>query len=151
MPAKQYKKRSDGKNNTGRPSKLSDVVLRKLQWCFMLDCSVREACLKAGIPESTFRTRWRSGRKFKWTMNLFWDTEPRLITFKEFAESVRLYPLLSARKAIYERISENPKVAMRVLERRDPRYSKNSHKDRSDLPVIVNFGVEPSQFLKKNG
>lgn len=150
MPPKQYKKRSDGKNNTGRPSKLSDAVLRKLQRCFMIDCPVKEACLKAGIPESTFRTRWKSDKKFTWIMTIFWDKEPIQITFKEFVETIRLYPLLSARKAIYEGIAKNPKVAMRVLERRDPRYSRQKSKDFDTKPITVIFWGNPSQFIKNN-
>gem|GEM_PF-7081230 len=71
MPSKTYRKRTDGKNATGRPTAMSDDILRKLQLCFVVDCSIREACSKVGIPESTFWTWWRSSRKFKWKMTMF--------------------------------------------------------------------------------
>lgn len=50
----KYKKKPNGKNDTGRPSVMTEDTLRKLETAFKMGCSVTVACCHAEIGLSTF-------------------------------------------------------------------------------------------------
>ena len=48
------KNKKNNTNKVGRPTKLSDEVVRKLESAFSIGCNVSQACLHAGISRDTF-------------------------------------------------------------------------------------------------
>ena len=53
MSKSGFKKRADGKYDTGRPTKMTPETINKLEYAFSLGCSDLEACFYAEISPST--------------------------------------------------------------------------------------------------
>ncbi len=52
--ARREKLKKQGKGLDGRPPVIDEIVIRKLEYAFALDCTVEEACAYACIGKSTY-------------------------------------------------------------------------------------------------
>jgi len=87
----------------GRPSRITQGVLAKLEVAFSLGCSDREACSFAGInPATLYR---------------YQNKNPE---FSERKEGLKTCPTLIARFSVIKGFSKNPLLALRYLERKCP-------------------------------
>ena len=81
------------KTKTGRPTSMTDAIIRKLEDAYALGCSDREAALYAGIACST--------------LYRYQTEHPE---FKERKEALKERPVLKARAAVMDSLeSENEK------------------------------------------
>ena len=94
------KKNPEDYNKVGRPNKIKDDELRKLETAFKMGCNNSESCAFADIPESTFYDYIKANPEFsvkidKWKKN----------------------PILKAKHTIYQNL-EDTKTAQWYLERK---------------------------------
>lgn len=89
------------KNKVGRPTKITKMVLRKLEEAFLLGCTDREACFCAGIMPSTLYEYCKK------------NTE-----FSERKELLKEQPVFKARKSVVGALESNPDLALKFLERK---------------------------------
>jgi len=87
-------------SKTGRPTKVTPDVLRKLEEAFALGCSDVEACFFAGLPKSTF-----------------YDYQQVHPEFSERKEVLKSRPVLLARQSVLRGLQEDATLALRFLER----------------------------------
>ncbi len=89
------------KNKGGRPPKLSDVTIAKLEEVFAMDGSIEEACSFAGIHPATYH-RWI-------------EKKPGL---RDRFMALRERPVLAARTTVVTAIKTDPAIAIKYLERK---------------------------------
>ena len=94
------KKNPEDYKKVGRPNKIKDDELRKLETAFKMGCNNSESCAFADIPESTFYDYIKANPEFsvkidKWKKN----------------------PILKAKHTIYQNL-EDTKTAQWYLERK---------------------------------
>lgn len=89
------------KNTVGRPSKISEEKIKKLEEAFAMDCSVREACFSAWISIQTMYN-WQEQNK-----ELF-----------ERLELMRETPVFIARKSVIDNMKKDWDLALKYLERK---------------------------------
>lgn len=82
----------------GRPSIITEDVLRKLEYAFALDCTIEEACLMAGIYPTAYYTFLKKEKGFAKTVLL-----------------LRNIPVLIARKTVVEGLEGRREEAMSYL------------------------------------
>ena len=87
--------------SVGRPTKMTEVVIGKLESIFALDGSVKEACYYAGINPDTYYE--------------FVKNNPE---YTERFEALRNRPVLLARQTVVKKLSENYTNAMDYLARK---------------------------------
>lgn len=95
----------------GRPTKLNDEVVNKLEVAFGLGCSIEEACFYADISKQTY---------FNWKEN---NKE----LFDRF-EELKQKPILKARQAVVNGLNE-PEFALKYLSKK----KRDEFGDRIDL------------------
>lgn len=86
-----------------RPTKITEVVVKKLEEAFALGCSDEEACIYANICKQTLYN--------------FQEKNQEFLDRKELLKSK---PILGARQAIIKSFNSNPNLALKYLERRKP-------------------------------
>lgn len=82
---------------------MTSQVLQKLEYAFRLGCTDREACIEAGIAPQTLYNHQ--------------SANPAFLEQKELWKSD---PILKARKTIVDRLSSDPNIAMKYLEKKLP-------------------------------
>jgi hypothetical protein len=85
----------------GRPTKMTDETVKKLEEAFLLGCSDLEACFYAEISKQTLYN--------------YQDKFPKFVDRKE---QLKQNPFLIARKSVIEGMEEDPKLALAYLERK---------------------------------
>lgn len=108
-----------------RPTKYSREIVGKLTDIFMIDWTVQEACLQAGISKDTFYERYDNKEGFS---DKFWEKEYE--RFRHEIDSARNYPFILAKKTLLTGAKTNPKYAIEFLKRR--------HKDYKDKAEVDN-------------
>lgn len=88
-------------NRGGRPPKITNVILRKLETAFRMGSTDREAVIYANISSSTL-----------------YDFQKKNPRFTEQKEGWKLCPILKARKMICDNIKKNVGIAKWYLERK---------------------------------
>lgn len=88
------------KSNAGRPVKMDDNTVKKLEEVFAMDGSVEEACFYANITRQTY---------YNWI-----NENPEL--FDRF-EALRQKPILKARNSIIRNL-DDPNFALKYLEKK---------------------------------
>lgn len=73
----KYKKKENGKNDTGRPTSMTAETLQKLETALKMGCSDTIACQHAGIARSTLYDYQREHPEFSAKM-AFWKANPIL-------------------------------------------------------------------------
>lgn len=84
-----------------RPLKITELTVKKLEEAFILGATVKEACFYANISKQTY---------YNWTAK----NSELLDRFVRLREA----PILRARKCLVDSFKENPRLAMRYLEKR---------------------------------
>ncbi len=85
----------------GRPSKMTDLVVKKLEEAFALGCTDLEACFYADITKQTLYT-------YQQTHSEFLDRK----------ELLKQRPVLEARQSVIKHLKDNGALALRYLERK---------------------------------
>ncbi len=85
----------------GRPTKLTPLIVKKLEEVFALDGSIQEACFYAGISRQTY---------YVWIKE-----NPE---YSDRFESLRMEPVLKARRTVVAKLGENYHHAMDYLKRK---------------------------------
>lgn len=97
----------------GRPQKIDDKTLEKLENCFAQGFTNQEACLTVGI---SYKTLWR-----------YEQENPE---FQERKKLLKSNITIRAKKALMKSLPERPDLALKVLERFQPEeYSDKSKND----------------------
>lgn len=100
--------------NCGRPTKMTEDVIRKLEEAYALDCTDAEATLYAGIGMSTLYS--------------FQKKNPE---FVERKEQLKQTPMLHARQSMVEGIKTDPKLALDYA--RNKRRQEFSTQEKRDV------------------
>ena len=90
--------------NMGRPTVMTDLVLKKLEEAFAWGCSDKEACIYADISEKTL-----------------YNYQDKNEDFLQRKELLKERPVLLARKTVVENLEKNPNLALKFLERKAPK------------------------------
>lgn len=89
------------KKKTGRPTKMTQGVINKLEYAFALGCTDLEACFYADIkPETLYN---------------YQATYPDFVQRKEM---LKQKPVLQARESLIKGIQTDPELALKYLERK---------------------------------
>lgn len=96
------------RKKVGRPTKITDVTLRKLELAFKMGFSDRLACVLAGIGASTL-----------------YDYQHKNPEFPEQKELWKCNPAIKAKIAVFNNLG-NPAYAFRYLEQHDSEFRKPS-------------------------
>lgn len=112
----------------GRPSVISDEVLRILEEAFGNGATDAEACGLAGISRSTLYLYCTQNQEFS-----------------DRKENLKSMPTYHAKVSILKAIKADPKVAMDYLERVDKTFAKSSPSDSKGVQVNVQNNVAPCE------
>jgi hypothetical protein len=85
-----------------RPTKITPIVVQKLEEAFALGCTDEEACIYADICKQTL-----------------YNFQEKNQGFLDRKELLKSKPVLQARQAVIKSFSSNPNLAMRFLERKN--------------------------------
>lgn len=128
------------KKKNGRPFKLNQDIVNKLEQSASLDCSISEMCFYADISRETY---------YNWS-----KTNKKLI---DRLESLRNKPILAARQSVVNGLKDNPEFALKYLERKLPdefalktKFEHTGKDGESILLSIVNFKKSISEYEKEN-
>ena len=103
MNSKKVKKVNAKKNvdQGGRPSKLSETVVNKLEAAALLDCTISEMCFSAGISRETYYSWIKKDQKLSDKLKVF-----------------RAAPVFKARQELIKGLEGNPELCLKYLERK---------------------------------
>lgn len=102
--------------NCGRPSKMTDDVIKKLEQAYALDCTDAEACLFANISPATL-----------------YNYQNKFPEFVERKEQLKQTPMLLARKTIVDGIRTDPRLALEYAKnKRRKEFSTQSNQQNLD-------------------
>ncbi len=87
----------------GRPTKMTEMTVKKLEEAFAIGASDGEACFYAGISKETLYT--------------YQDKTPGFLDRKN---SLKERPVLLARQSVIKGLQEDSQLALKYLERRKP-------------------------------
>ncbi len=120
-----------GKDKGGRPTVMTQDVLRKLEEIFVVNGSDEDACFYAGIS----------------TQPLY-DYQRKHPEYAERKYALKNMPKLKAKKVLNEALAKKDKdVAKFILERTDKEYKNKTNIDvENKTPIIV---VESEEHKKK--
>ena len=109
----------------GRPSKIDERTLEKLEDAFSQGFTNEEACLSAGI---SYKTLWR-----------YEQENPE---FRERKNLLKSNVTIRAKKSLMKHLPDRPELALKILERMQPdEYSDKSKQDQGNVNntlVILN-------------
>lgn len=124
--AKKKNEKEDKK--VGRPLKINDEELRKLETAFKMGCLNREACAYADIPESTFYDYIKAHPEFS----------EKMIKWKQ-------NPILKAKHTIYQNL-DNEKTAQWYLERK----CKDEFSTKQEVEAVnTNIDIKDEKIINK--
>lgn len=103
MKSKKKNARGKAQTKAGRPTKINQETVRKLEMTASLDCTVSEMCFYADISRDTYY-RWMKENK---------ELSDRLT-------GLRNRPILKARQEVIKGLEGNPEFALKYLERKLP-------------------------------
>lgn len=122
MNNSQEKKLKRSQNKGGRPTKLTQDTIGKLEAAFAVDATVEEACFYAGINPDTY---------YSWVKK-----NTRL---SERFKALRNKPILLARQTIVSKIPESYQNAMDYLKRkRRAEFGDSQDITSGQKPIQVN-------------
>lgn len=128
-------KENDG-NSVGRPTKMTELTVKKLEEAFSLGCSDVEACFYAGISKQTLYS--------------YQEQNPEFIDRKE---ALKKNPVLLARQSVIKGMESDPNLALKYLERKERKeFSLRTETEvENDKPLIVvlNSEEEAEEFKRE--
>lgn len=104
------------RRSIGRPTAVTDEVLRKLEEAFAIGASDKEACFYADIVPST--------------LYKYQEKHPE---FTERKDALKERPILMARQSVVNALANDPDLALKYLERK--RKSEFSTKTETDTTL----------------
>ena len=114
-----------------RPTKMTDIVVKKLEEAFSLGCTDLEACFYADISKQTLYS--------------YQDKHPE---FKDRKEQLKQSPTFIARRTVVKDLAEKSDLALKYLERKckdEFSTSSNINLDGElDIREIVVNGIDPN-------
>jgi hypothetical protein len=124
-------------NPVGRPTKLTEEVVRKLEEVFALDGTVEEACFYAGISRQTY---------YEWIKE---NTE-----LNDKFQALRERPILKARQTVVKSLDQ-PEYAFKYLERKKKKeFGNNLDVTSGDKPIpllgVIKENVSDNDSNKEN-
>ena len=142
-----------------RPPKMTDHVIRVLQYVFGIDWTKEEACVMAHISTTTFDNWYNSKVQILWKFKEVWfdalwntvqvDIELE-VYFHEIMDHAMSQPFVRARQAQAKNIVKGKERTLDTfLTTRDERYKKKLDLDWSGI-INVTFGMPPSPHIKPN-
>ena len=105
-----------------RPTKLTELAVKKLEEAFALGCTDQEACVYANICKQTLYNYQAKNKEF--------------LDRKELLKST---PFLEARMAVIRNFKKDPRLALRFLERRKSDEFNTRQTINSDRKVEITF------------
>lgn len=125
-------------NKRGRPSKITQNTISKLESAFSYGCSDREACLLADIGEQTL-----------------YDYQNKNPEFKQRKELLKSKPILKARMTVVNNLESDANLAFKYLERRkrdefDPRYKEVNLERRKTDNDLTDEEAEAFEDMLEN-
>ncbi len=108
----------------GRPTKMTKNVVAKLEECYALDCTDKEACLLADI-----------------SVDALYKYQKKYPEFVKRKQQLKETPVFIARKTVVKNIKEDQNLAFKYLERK--RRDEFGPSERIDHNVKV--GIELSE------
>lgn len=96
-------KKKTKKKKIGRPTKMTEARVKKLLKAYSIGCTDIEACIHAGISKQTL-----------------YNYEKKNKAFVDQKEDIKETLILIARRSLAKGIPKDPKLALKVLERRKP-------------------------------
>lgn len=121
---------TEEKRPEGRPTKMTDDTIKKLEEAFALGCSDGEACFYADISKQTLYT--------------YQKDHPEFIDRKE---ALKERPILMARQSVIKGLVEDHDLALKYLERK----KKDEFSLRSELAGVKGqplVDIDNPQILK---
>lgn len=115
--------REKAQTKAGRPSKINQETVRKLEMTASLDCTISEMCFYADISRDTYY-RWMKENK---------ELSDRLT-------ALRTAPILKARQEVINGLTGNPEFALKYLERKLPNEFGIKHKEGLQIQQITTLG-----------
>lgn len=107
-----------------RPTKLTKLVVQKLEDAFVLGATVEEACFNANIAKQTY---------YNWV-----EEKPELL---DRFEALKMSPILKARKAVVDALESSPNLALKFLERRmKSEFGLNAVEQNHDTVIEMVIG-----------
>ncbi len=127
------------KKNVGRPSKIDNDTVRKLELTASLDCTISEMCFYADISRDTY---------YNWMKK---DKE-----LSDRLTALRNKPILKARQEVIKGLDGNPEFALKYLERKLPdefgiRQKIKPKKERFRQIIVMDSGKVEDDLGKRLG
>lgn len=111
-------------NNVGRPTKMTEETLKKLDEAFLLGCTDEEACFYADISHQTL-----------------YNYQKDNVEYVERKEALKQNPFLLARTSVIDGFKKNPELALKYLERKKKNEfslrTEVTGADGKELPVPI--------------
>ena len=104
------------KNKGGRPTKITPIIVKKLEEAYLFDCTDKEACFYADISPAA--------------LYMYQKRHPEFIERKE---SLKLNTGIKARKVFSEHAAKDPRYALDYLK-------KKRRDEYGDTPLFLNEG-----------
>ena len=120
MPVKRKPGRPKKKSNAGRPTKMNEDTVNKLEQAFAIGCTDTEACLYADITRQTLTT--------------YQNKNPKFLDRKQLLKDL---PVLQARTTVVEHLQGDPGSAKWYLERK--KKDEFGPKQEIDLTGKINI------------
>ena len=116
----KYKVDKNGKIATGRPTKKTPEVLKKLEEAFLYNCTEAEACAYAWITEQTLNERKKA--------------DPKFYEWIQWAKSQYYYAI---KKTSYTRATNvRTKDSTEILFRIDSRYKEKQEEKNTTVTIV---------------
>lgn len=109
-------------NKLGRPTKMTDLTVKKLEEAFALGCSDEEACVYADISKQTLYNYQHENRDFL-----------------DRKELLKQRPILKARQEVVSGLDSNPFFALKFLERK--KKDEFSLRNESKIEIESTFSL----------
>jgi len=117
------------KIKAGRPTKMTDSLVKKLEEAFLLGCTDEEACFYADITRQTLTN--------------YQNANPDFLDRKS---ALKQNPFFKARAALIKSFNDNPELALKYLERK----KKDEFSLKQEFEVTVDVGDKLREFLSEN-
>ena len=118
---------AENKNPVGRPPAMTPAVIAKLEDAWLYGCSDLEACFSADISK-----------------DVLYNYQQEHPEFTERKERLKENPIYKARKAVVDKLPDDPELALKFLERKrkDEFSTRQEVRDPDATPAKLNTTLE---------
>lgn len=125
--------KAKGQSNAGRPTKMTDETVKKLEFAFMQGLSDQEACLYAGISKQTLYNYQKENTEF-------------LDQKAAFKSNVKMHAKLNLAEEVIE--NKNIELSLFVLERLVDEY-KPKQEVSANIDMATRYAAMSDEDLAK--